>query len=198
MLQSGLLFRRAGDLLSPVESPKQPAYREGESPLVRLYMRKDASGQTTINAMQFAAGEKLRSDYERAHLERRITTSWEQFGAGGSSSRVPGDNQQGHLADSAIAARQRLHAACDAVGPELAGILYHVCCLTAGIEQAERILAVPQRSGKAILSLALTRLARHYGLIKATGSVSNRNIGHWAAEGYRPVITPQVPPAHLP
>ena len=57
--------------------------------------------------------------------------------------------------------------ALEAVGPELASMLAQVCCLSAGLEQAERLLNLPQRSGKAVLGLALTALARHYGLLQA-------------------------------
>jgi Domain of unknown function (DUF6456) len=183
MLKAKLLFRQAGDILVAKLNEQSPSYHDGETPLVRLFMRKDAKGQTAINAMQFAAGEKLRIDYERAHLERRITSSWDA--PGGSRS---GANQIADVSDGAIAARQRLHNACVAVGPELTGILYQVCCLTAGLEQAERALEVPSRSGKAILGLALTRLARHYGLIQNPNPIAKTSIGHWAREGYRPVI----------
>ena len=89
------------------------------------------------------------------------------------------------MSDGAIAARQRYHAALDSVGPELASILAQVCCLSAGIEQAERVLELPARSGRAVLGLALNALARHYGLAEA---VRRDGITGWGLDGYRPAL----------
>jgi hypothetical protein len=63
-------------------------------------------------------------------------------------------------------------------------MLGQVCCLSAGIEQAERVLDLPQRSGRAVLGLALTALARHYGMAAPRRRDS---IAGWAIDGYRPV-----------
>ncbi len=61
-----------------------------------------------------------------------------------------------------------------------------------GLEQAERMLNLPQRSGKAVLALGLTRLARHYRLLKAPErSSESRNIAHWALADFRPRIMPR-------
>ncbi len=76
-------------------------------------------------------------------------------------------------------------------------MLYYVGCLAGGLEQAERMLNLPQRSGKAILSLALTRLARHYRLLKSPPrSEETRDFAHWALDGYRPQIMPASSAAH--
>jgi hypothetical protein len=90
------------------------------------------------------------------------------------------------LSDGAIAARERYMNALDAVGPELAGMLAQVCCLAAGLEQAERVMNLPRRSGKAVLGLALTSLARHYGLLhRRQGSAGLKS---WGLDDYRPGI----------
>ena len=58
-------------------SEQAPAFNGNESPLYRLFNRKDSHGRSVISEFQFAAGEHLRVDYERAHFEPRITSSWE-------------------------------------------------------------------------------------------------------------------------
>ncbi|MCB1378996.1 MAG: DNA replication protein [Alphaproteobacteria bacterium] len=155
-----------------------------ESPLSWLRARRDKAGKPLINDVQFVAGEKLRTDYERSMLVGRVTSNWDASATVGRSSR----NTAADLSDSAYAARQRFHKALDSVGPELAGILVQICCLSAGIEQAERLLGLPQRSGKAVLGLALTGLARHYGLLRDGARVASGRTSHWGLPDYRPGI----------
>jgi hypothetical protein len=90
------------------------------------------------------------------------------------------------LQDAVIAARERVRHALEAVGPELSGILVDVCCHLNGLEEAERSIGWPQRSGKVVLQLALTRLARHYGLLPSQEPSLNSRIRHWATPDYRP------------
>ncbi|WP_421695817.1 DUF6456 domain-containing protein [Aestuariivirga sp.] len=135
---------------------------EGESPLAWLRARRGKDGAAMISEVQFLAGERLRNDFERSMLQRRITTNWGMATAGG--------NTAAEMSDAALAARERYMKALEAVGPELGSILTQVCCLSAGMEQAERLLNLPQRSGRAVLGLALTALARHYGLSNRGGS----------------------------
>ena len=176
-----------------------PEFNDSESPLARLFLRKDSYGKTYIDGPQFLAGEKLRGDFERAHLAQRVTSSYSESGGSGGRHWQMSDNSIAKLTDNAIAARQRLHHAFAAVGPELSGILYQVCCMAGGFEQAERVLALPARSGKAVLALALTRLARHYGLIKIHQPRKSDSIAHWATDDYRPAISaPANQPGHLP
>ena len=160
-----------------------PVFNDAESPLAWLRSRRDKAGRPLISSEQYLAGEKLRTDFERAMLQRRVTQNWDMAAAGGS-----GGNAAAGMSDGAIAARQRFHAAVAAVGPELSSILVQVCCLSAGIEQAERLLELPQRSGKAVLGLALTGLARHYGLLKQAGQSAKPRSSQWSVPGYRPRI----------
>ncbi len=131
-----------------------------ESPLLRLFRRKDHMGQRYIDARQLAAGERLRADFERARLSPRVTSAYAESAGSGGRHWQMSDNSIEKISLGALAARDRLERAFAAVGPELSGILYQVCCLAAGFEAAEAILSLPPRSGKAILNLALTRLAR--------------------------------------
>jgi hypothetical protein len=164
--------------LSPAS---RPAFNDAESPLSWLRTRKDKAGQPLIGDAQYLAGERLRMDFERAMLARRTTTNWNTAGAGTSGGGVAAE-----LSDGAIAARQRYVKALEAVGPELASILAQVCCLSAGLEQAERLLNLPQRSGKAVRGLGLTALARHYGLLRQ--EQRREDVRHWGLADYRPAI----------
>ena len=178
-------------------SEPAPAFNENESPLYRLFCRKNSAGTAIISEFQFAAGERLRADFERAGLAARITSSWEGERTGERSYTAISDNRIAALSDNTIDARRRVHNAFDAVGPELSGVLYYICCLAGGLEQAERMLNLPQRSGKAILSLALTRLARHYRLLKSpVRSAESGEFAHWAMADFRPRIMPQESDAH--
>jgi hypothetical protein len=165
-----------------------PGFNDAESPLAWLRARRGPAGNPLISDEQFQAGERLRADFERAMLTRRTTTNWDLAGAGRCGAGTATD-----LSDAALAAGERYHRALESVGPELAGILSEVCCLAAGLEQAERRLNLPQRSGKAVLGLALTALARHYGLIDER-LARDSGVLRWGLAGYRPAIPPAAGP----
>lgn len=138
----------------------------GEGPLTWLRKRRDRSGQWILSSKQFEAGTKLERDFELAAMSARVTADWTVLSRDRSQRRAPRDSE---LAGSEVMAeaRQRVRKALEAVGPELAGVLIEVCCLSHGLETAEERLNWPRRSGKLVLQLALTRLARHYGLLPA-------------------------------
>ena len=117
----------------------------------------------------------------------RVTSDW--------SGNAPAQRQRRSapgagidIADSVVAARQRVHRALRAVGSEYAGLLIDVCGHLRGLEQLERSQGWPQRSAKFILRYALTRLARHYGLTRCEDedALIGRRLRHWGAEDYRP------------
>ena len=164
-----------------------------ESPLLRLFQRKDAGGKAYIDTHQFAAGEKLRSDFERAHLAPRVVSAYAESAGSGGRHWQMSDNSLEKTSLGTLAARDRLHAAFAEMGPELSGILYQVCCLAAGFETAEAALNLPVRSGKAVLALGLTRLARHYGIVKLHRPKSRDQTAHWAMDDYRPKIPADGP-----
>ena len=130
-----------------------------ETPLGWLRKRKGAGGRALISQAQFEAGEKLRADFTRAQMTQRVTADW--------SLQLDGNRRNGSadltLGERALAARQRFYAALDAVGPGLAEPLVDVCCYLNGLEDAERRMGWPQRSGKVVLAIGLERLADHYG-----------------------------------
>jgi hypothetical protein len=185
----GLMIAKAGanaalrEILGPDGRAVTAAVNETECPLGWLKWRKNRSGRPLVGEEQFAAAEKLRTDYTLAQFEQRITTDWDAPLALARSWQ----SSDLRISRAAIAARERLFAALGHVGPELSGILLEVCCMSGGIEKAERLLGLPRRSGKAILEIALTRLARHYGLLpdEAPRASPPR---HWAAPDSLPRI----------
>jgi uncharacterized protein DUF6456 len=93
------------------------------------------------------------------------------------------------LRDEVIAAKERVMRALMAVGPEVSGILVDICCEFKGLEEAEKENGWPQRAGKVVLQIALTRLARYYGLIDVgTPKPARRGLRHWGSDDYRPSI----------
>ncbi|HXH15324.1 MAG TPA: DUF6456 domain-containing protein [Sphingomonas sp.] len=109
-----------------------------------------------VDARQFDAGERLRADYERASIAPSVTMRW--------AARVDGGGHDGLDPTSAqIAAKRRFDDAIAAAGPGLADILWRVVCAGEGLPAAEKALAWPVRAGRLVLTLALDRLAVHYG-----------------------------------
>lgn len=185
---SGILFEVTPGMFRINTTATRPLIDDEESPLSRLALMKNLDGSPYLDGEQVRAGERLRRDHDRAMMSARVTTSYEASGSSGG--RVPqfSDNHIAKLTDNALEARQQLHRALQSVGPELSGILMHVCCMASGLEQAELQLNLPRRAGKAVLQLALTRLARHYGFKANLHHAGPERIGHWAVEGFRPVI----------
>lgn len=170
----------------PLLGRRQVTVNHDESPLAWLRRRKDASGRPMIDAAEFAAGERLRADYERAHLMPRVTANWSQAGTG--RQRSGSRNESAELTEAALAARHRVEAAVAALDPELAGLAIDFCCFLKGLEQIESERRWPARSAKVVLRLALAALARHYGLATRARGPRARGTRHWGADGYRPTI----------
>jgi hypothetical protein len=165
-----------------------------ETPLQWLRRRKDKSGRPLLTEAQFQAGERLAEDYWHAQLMPRVTANWSALAPGERTRRsAPGAGVE--MRDAVAAARQRVGRALAAVGPEMAGLLVDVCCHETGLEAAERSAGWPCRSGKVVLDIALTTLARHYGLIPPERPLSPR-LRHWGDADYRPTLDawrPSIP-----
>lgn len=123
-----------------------------ESPLSWLHARG------LLSERQYAAGEQLRTDWERAQLGPRVTMKWEP--------RTPerGLAQPMEPGVAALRAKERVHAATEAAGPGLSDVLWRVVCAGEGMSEAEDALGWPARSGRVILGLALDRVAAFYRL----------------------------------
>lgn len=154
-MQRKLVERELTDI-GPVNHPARRGRRSVtvnlcESPLGWLHSRGHLSD------VQFAAGELLRADWERAQLSPGITMRWDVVrikGSGGEAGLNPTERQ--------IAARTRFNGATEAAGPGLADILWRVVCAGEALPDAERALIWPARSGKLVLRLALDRVAGFY------------------------------------
>jgi uncharacterized protein DUF6456 len=181
---------------SPVRrSVSHPAARTArEAPLQWLRRRKDKSGRPLLTEAQFQAGERLAEDYWRAQLMPRVTASWAALAPSGRMRRsAPGAGVE--MRDSVAAARQRVGRALETVGPEMAGLLVDVCCHESGLEAVETSAGWPCRSGKVVLDIALTTLARHYGLIPPERPLAT-HLRHWGDADYRPTLDawrPNIP-----
>jgi hypothetical protein len=126
-----------------------------ESPLGWLFARG------FVSERQYDAGERLRSDWERAQLAPRVTMAWDAApvarGRGGSSF---GPDLNG----SQIDAKRRFEGAVASAGPGLCDILWRVICAGEGMRDAETALGWPARAGKLVLTFALDRVADYYRL----------------------------------
>ena len=154
--QQRLLRERAimrGDAPEGERAVRSVTVNVVESPLGWLFARG------LLNQRQFDAGERLRSDWERAQLSPRVTMAWDAApvarGRGGSPD-VP------DLAGTQIDAKRRFHQAVARAGPGLADILWRVVCAGEGMRDAETALGWPARAGKLVLTFALDRVADYY------------------------------------
>jgi hypothetical protein len=138
----------------PARSGAQPGRRSvtvnlAESPLTWLHARGHLSDA------EFAAGERLRMDWETAQLAPGVTMRWDPVRvSGGMGGLNPTERQ--------MAARARFDGAVGAAGPGLADILWRVVCAGETVPAAEKALAWPVRSGKLVLKFALGRVAGFY------------------------------------
>jgi Domain of unknown function (DUF6456) len=152
---------------------------ETESPLAWLARRRGRGGQALIETHQLQAGERLRRDFTYAHLMPRTTSNLTNPIASDGRS---GGERAAVFTDTMIAARQRVHHALDAVGPEFGGLLIDVCCFLKSLTDVERERAWPARSGKVVLKLALNRLARHYGYAAQVRGPRRAPMRTWLAD----------------
>lgn len=141
--------------LSKGPQPRTVTVNLSESPLGWLFARGH------LDARQFEAGEKLRSDYERAQLGVRTTMRWDGMPGAGGRRGTPGMLE---ASERQIAAKQRFDGALAHIGRDLNDIAWRVICAGESVPVAEKDLGWPARSGKLVLRLALDRLADYYRL----------------------------------
>ena len=111
-----------------------------------------------VDRRQVEAGERLRRDYETARIPPRVTMRWD-------AARVDGGGGDGLDPTTAqLAAKARFEAAIANTGSGLGDVLWRVVCAGESMPVAERAMGWPARAGRVVLTLALDRLADHYGL----------------------------------
>ena len=138
-----------------------------QTPLAWLRNRKP-NKRFGISEIEFDAGEKLLKVYDRTGFRAITGIDWSRPICDG------GHGGDGGGADAALAeaidARRKLQGALDYVGPGLAEMLVSICCEARGLEECERLFALPQRSAKLMLKLGLMRLSVFYGLQSASAA----------------------------
>ena len=144
------------------------------APLAMLRRRRHKDGRPLVSDAQFSAAEMLAADFWHGAALAAGSPPTGPRWCRRTGSAAPRPARAWRCAISVVAARQRFHRALDAVGPELAGVLVDVCCHDMGLEAAGRAWGWPQRAAKVVLDLALTRLARHYGLIAPERPAASR------------------------
>jgi len=136
-----------------VRSSRSVTVNLTESPLGWLFARG------LVTRRQFDAGERLRTDWERAQLAPRVTMAWDSApvarGRGGFAA-------QPDLGGAQIDAKRRFDGAIASAGTGLADILWRIVCAGEGMRDAETALGWPARAGKLVLSFALDRVADYY------------------------------------
>ena len=141
------------------KSPRAVRYNVAESPLAALARRKDKSGKPFLGDDLVAAGERLREDFELAQMGPRVAQNWENFLCAGDRGNFA---QGAGPGEGPSAARDRVTAAFQDLGPGLGDVVLRCCCFLEGMEAAEKRMGWSARSGKIVLRIALQRLRRHY------------------------------------
>jgi len=153
LLQDGSEHWKSGGAQTGKRPQRSVTVNLAESPLGWLHARGHLSDR------QFDAGEKLRSDWERANLAPNITMRWTAAPARGSrralaETLTPSERQ--------IVAKQRFDEAITYLGGDLSDIAWRIICGGEGVPAAEKNMGWPARSGKLVLKIALDRLSDYY------------------------------------
>jgi hypothetical protein len=134
---------------------KRVRYGATETPVMALARRKDRDGQPFLSDGLVRAGERLREDFELAHLRDEACVSVEDI-----LTLQPDDFASRGRAGNA--AHGRVVNALRELGPGLSDVVLRCCCCLEGLEKAEKRMGWSARSGKIVLRIALQRLRRHY------------------------------------
>lgn len=148
-----------------------------ESPLARLAAGPDGF----LGRHHLEAGERVRTLFERAQLQPRLTMSYSASRGAGRQPRAAAE-----ISDLAADARREVARLHHLLPRDCAGVVVDVCGLLKGLQQVERERGWPRRSAKLVLRIGLEQLAEHYGFGPfAIGRASVRSRA-WMDAGARP------------
>lgn len=134
-----------------------------DAPLQVLARRHRADGEAWLPPELIGAALRFRESWEIARIGGGMTRDWEALlcgrvaNAAGGAGRHPSGTPTRRLE-----AEESLAAAIRALGPDLAETVLLGVCEEHGMEDIEKRLTFPARSGKIVLRIALRMLARHY------------------------------------
>lgn len=128
-------------------------YIATETPLIGLSRRRDQTGKPFLDRDLVRVGERLREDYVLAQPGPDVSDDWRA---------ALTETHGAVLHPATLAARTRVIAALDDLGPGLQDAALRCCCLLEGLEVTERKMGWSARSGKIVLRISLQRLIRHY------------------------------------
>ena len=129
-----------------------------ESPVVALSRRKDRDGKPVLTRAMVRAAERLREDFELAHVGRTEASTtpidWDAMLQAIDSHKV--------FAAEGNPASVQVGKALTFLGPGLSEVALRCCCLLEGLEITEKQMGWAARSGKVVLRIALQRLVLYY------------------------------------
>ncbi len=129
-----------------------------ESPIVGLARRRDRDGNPFLNRAMVRASERLREDFELAHVsahrDGKDAPNWDEI--------IENINAHRPLQTAGDGALPQVKRALEFLGPGLSEVAVRCCCYLEGLETTEKQMGWAARSGKIVLRIALQRLALHY------------------------------------
>jgi hypothetical protein len=131
---------------------RRQRYSQPETPIAMLARRRDRQGTAFLEPALVRVAAHLHEDFILASLGANAPRDPSALSDMLLDAPAAGPRQR--------AARERLHAILQHLGPGLSDIALRCCCHQDGIEAAERDLDWSARSGKIVLRIALQRAAQ--------------------------------------
>ncbi|MFN4058124.1 MAG: DUF6456 domain-containing protein [Roseinatronobacter sp.] len=136
-------------------SPRRGRYGQAESPVSILARRRDKDGMPFLSVALVHAAERMHEDFVTAGLSKIALQPLDAFLSEVAAMQRTGANL---AAPGTAAARRRVVAVLQELGPGLGDVALRCCCHLEGVETAEAALGWSARSGKIVLRIALHRL----------------------------------------